>query len=43
MQKNNKCVLCCDKDETINHTREYSNFVQKENKTRRNWVGKDMH
>ena len=43
-QHNNKCTLCDDKDETNNHIRrEFSKLVQKEYKTRYDWVGKVIH
>ena len=43
-QQNSKCRLCCDRDETINHTaRECRKFAQKEYKTRHKWVRKVIH
>ena len=43
-QQNNKCRLCVDRDETINYIiSECSKLVQKEYKTRHNWVGKVIH
>ena len=39
-QQNSKCRLCGDKNETINHIiSEFSKLVQKEFKTRHDWVG----
>ena len=39
-----KCKLCGDRDETINQQKsECSNLVQKEYKTRYDWVGKVIH
>ena len=44
MQQNSKCRLYGDRDETINHIiSECSKLVQKEYKTRHNWVGKVIH
>ena len=44
MQQNSKCRLCSDRDETINHIiSECSKLVQKEYKTRHDWVGKVIH
>ena len=40
VQQNSKCRLCGDKDETINHISECSKLVQKEYKTRHDWVCK---
>ena len=38
-QQNNKCRLCGDRDKIINHIiSEYNKFVQKEYKTRHDWV-----
>ena len=43
-QQNNKCRLCGDRDETINHIiSECSKLAQKEYKTRHNWVGMVIH
>ena len=42
-QKNNKCRLCGDRDETINHISECSKLALKEYKTRHDWVGKVIH
>ena len=43
-QQNSKCRLCSDKDETINRIiSECSKLVQKEYKTRHDWVGKVIH
>ena len=43
-QQNNKCRLCGDRDETINHIiSECSKLAQKEYKTRYDWVGKVIH
>ena len=40
-QKNGKCRLCGDRDETINYIiTECSKLAKKENKPRHNWVGK---
>ena len=40
-QQNSKCKLCDDRDETINHiVSKGSKLVQKEYKTRYDWVGK---
>ena len=40
-QKNSKCRLCGDRDETINHIiSECSKLAQKKYKTRHDWVGK---
>ena len=44
MQENSKFRLCGDRDETINHIiSECSKLVQKEYKTRNDWVGKMIH
>ena len=43
-QQNSKCMLCGDRDETINHIiSECSKFAQKEYKTRLDWVDKVIH
>ena len=43
-QQNNKCRLCIDRDETINHIiSECRKLAQKEYKSRHNWVGKGIH
>ena len=42
-QQNSKCRLCGDRDDTINHISEWSKLVQKEYKTRHDWVGKVIH
>ena len=43
-QQNSKCRLCGDRDETINHIiSESIKLVQKEYKTRHDWVGKVIH
>ena len=43
-QQNNRCRLCCERDETIKHIISvYSKLVQKEYKARHNWVGKVIH
>ena len=43
-QRNSKCRLCGDRDETINHIiSECSQLAQKEYKTRHNWVGQVIH
>ena len=43
-QRNSKCRLCGDRDETINHIiSECSKLAQKKYKTRHNWVGKVIH
>ena len=43
-QRNSKCRLCGDRDETINHIiSESSKLAQKECKTRHDWVGKVIH
>ena len=36
-------MVCCDRDETINHISECSKLAQKEYKTRHDWVGKVIH
>ena len=44
MQQNNKCRLCVDKDEPINHMiSKCCKLAQKEYKTRHDWVGKVIH
>ena len=43
-QQNNKCRLCGDRDETINHIiSECSKLAQREYKVRHDWVGKVIH
>ena len=43
-EQNNKCRLCGDRDETINHIiSECRKLAQKESKTRHDWVGKVIH
>ena len=43
-QQNNKCRLCRDRDETINHIIiECCKLAQKEYKARHEWVGKVIH
>ena len=43
-QQNNKCRLCVDRDETINHIiSERCKLAQKEYKTRHDWVDKVNH
>ena len=43
-QQNSKCRLCGDREGTINYIiRECSKLVQKEYKTRHEWVGKVIH
>ena len=43
-QQNNKCRLCGDRDETINHIMsECSKLARKEYKARHIWVGKAIH
>ena len=43
-QRNSKCRLCGDRDETINHIiSERSKLAQKEYKIRHDWVGKVIH
>ena len=43
-QKNSKCRLCGDRDETINHIiSECSKLAQKEYKARHDWVGEVIH
>ena len=43
-QQNNKCRLCGDRDETINHIiSECSKLALKEYKTRHDWVSKVIH
>ena len=43
-QQNNKCRLCGDRDEIINHIiSECSKLAQKEYKARHDWVGKVIH
>ena len=41
--QNSKYRLYGDKDETINHVSECNKLVQKEYKTRHDWVGKVIH
>ena len=44
IDKNSKCRLCGDRDETINHIiSECSKLALKEYKTRHDWVGKVTH
>ena len=44
MQKNSKCRLCGDRDETVNHIKsECRELTQKEYKNRHYWVGKAIH
>ena len=44
LQQNNKCRLCGERDETINHImNECNKLAQKEYKTRHYWVGKVIH
>ena len=43
-QQNNKCRLCGDRDETINHIiSECSKLAQREYRARLDWVGKVVH
>ena len=43
-QNNNKCRWCDDRDETLNHKKsECCKLVQKESKTRHDWVRKVIH
>ena len=43
-QQNNKCRRCGDRDETVNHIiSECSKLVQKEYKTKHDWIGKVIH
>ena len=43
-QQNSKCMLCGDRDETMNHIiSECSKLAQKEYKTRHGWVGMVIH
>ena len=43
-QQYSKCMLCGDRDKIINHIiSECSNFIQREYKTRYDWVGKMIH
>ena len=43
-QQNNKCRLCHDRDETINHIiSECSELAQREYKARHDWVGMNIH
>ena len=42
-QQNNKCRLCGDRDEPINHISECRKWSLKEYKTRHHWVGKVIH
>ena len=43
-QQNNKCRLCGERDETINHIiSECSRLAQKEYKTKHDWVSKVIH
>ena len=44
MQQNSKCWLCGDRDGTINHIiSKCSKLVQRENKTRHDWMEKVIH
>ena len=43
MQLNSKCRLYGERDEMINHISECSKLVQKEYKTRHDWVEKVIH
>ena len=43
VQQNNKCNLCGERDEMINHISEFSKLVQREYKTRHDWMGKGIH
>ena len=44
MLQNDKCRLCGDKDETINHIiNECSKLAQKKYKSKHDWVGKVIH
>ena len=43
-QKNSRCRLCGEKDETINHIiSECCKLAQKEYKTKSDWMGKAIH
>ena len=44
MKQNSRCILCGDRDETINHIiSKNSKLAQKEYKSRRECVGKVIH
>ena len=44
MQQNSRCILCGDRNKTINHiTSECCKSAQREYKTRHVWVGKMIH
>ena len=44
IQKNRKCRLCGNRDETVDHiTSECGKLVQKKFKSRHDWVGKDIY
>ena len=42
-QQNSKCILCGDRDETINHIISKCSKLAAEYKTRHDWVGKVIH
>ena len=42
-QQNSKCVLCGDRDKTVNHISKYSKLAQKVYKSRHDWLGKVIH
>ena len=43
-QQNSRCKLCGDRDKTVNHiTSKGNKLVQREYKTRLDWVGKVIH
>ena len=42
-QQNSKCRLCEEKEEMVNHISRCSKLVQKEYKSRHDWVGKVIH
>ena len=42
-KQNSKCCLRGARDETVNNISECSKLVQKEKKTRHDWVGKVIH
>ena len=45
MKKNNKCMLCGDRDKTVYYMKESENFklTQNDYKTKHDWVGKVIH
>ena len=42
-QQNSKRRLCGDRDKTINHKSKYSKLMQREYKTKHDWVRKVIH